>query len=80
MKRIKGIKYTSSGGRRYVRVDLDIYGENQALEDFLDLVDMEARKDEPSYPFDEVVERENKRRGLEVIKSTFELPRPDGNS
>jgi hypothetical protein len=62
MERVKGIKYINSAGHRYVRVDLDMHGENQALEDFLDLADVEARKDEPSSPFDEVVERENKRR------------------
>ena len=64
MEQITGIKYTNSGGRRYVRIDLDMYEENQLLEDFLDLMDIEARKGEPTYPFDEVMKAEFERRGL----------------
>ena len=66
MEIIAGIKYTkdSKSKKRYVRVDLDMYGENQLLEDFLDLIDIEARKDEPTYPFDEVMKAEFERRGL----------------
>jgi len=67
METIAGIKYTKSpkGNKRYVRVDLDMYGENQLLEDFLDMIDIEARKGEPTYPFDEVMKAEFERRGLE---------------
>jgi len=66
METIAGIKYTKglNGHKRYVRVDLDMYGENQLLEDFLDLLEIEARKDEPTYPFEEVVKAEFERRGL----------------
>jgi hypothetical protein len=64
METLKGIKYINSGGRRYVRIDLDMYGGNQALEDFLDLIEIEARKDEPVYPFEEVMKAEFERRGL----------------
>jgi len=48
METIAGIKYTKSpkGNKRYVRVDLDMYGENQLLEDFLDMIDIEALKKE----------------------------------
>jgi len=65
---LAGIKYTKDGatGKRYVRIDLEKYGENQLLEDFLDILDIEARKNEPSYPLEEVLARENKRRGLAV--------------
>jgi hypothetical protein len=65
---IAGIKYTKdvTGRNRYVRIDLEKYGENQLLEDFLDMLDIEARKDEPTYPLDEVLARENKRRGLDT--------------
>ena len=67
METIAGIKYTKGlNGNQYVRVDLDMYGENQLLEDFLDLIEIEARKDEPVYPLEEVLARENKRRGLNV--------------
>ena len=65
---LAGIKYTkdAAGRNRYVRIDLEKYGENQLLEDFLDMIDIEARKDEPTYPLEEVLARENKRRGLDV--------------
>ena len=63
---VAGIKYTKDalGRNRYVRIDLEKYGEHQLIEDFLDLLDIEARKGEPTYPFEEVIARENKRRGL----------------
>ena len=65
---IEGIKYTKSpkDGRHFVRVDLGIHGENQLLEDFLDLIEIEARKDEPTYPFEEVMKDEFERRGWGV--------------
>jgi hypothetical protein len=46
MSEIAGIKYTKdrTGRKRYVRVDLDMYGENELLEDFLDLLAIEARE------------------------------------
>jgi len=63
---LAGIKYTKdiTGYNRYVRIDLEKYGENQLLEDFLDILDIEARKNEPTYPFEEVMRNEFKRRGL----------------
>jgi hypothetical protein len=66
MSEIAGIKYTrdKNGRKRYVRVDLDMYGENQLIEDFLDLLEIEARKGEPTYPFEEVMRKEFERRGL----------------
>ena len=66
METIEGIKYTkdSKKNKRYVRVDLDMYGENQLLEDFLDLIEIESRKGEETYPFDEVMKAEFERRGL----------------
>jgi hypothetical protein len=68
MNKIAGIKYKkdAAGRRRYVQIDLDMYGENQLLEDFLDFIDIEARKGEPAYPLEEVLEREDRRRGLSV--------------
>jgi hypothetical protein len=63
-----GIKYTkdATGRNRYVRIDLDRHGKNHLLEDFFDMLDIEARKDEPTSPFEEVIARENKRRGLNI--------------
>ena len=65
METAAGIKYTkNSQGNHYVHIDLGLHGNNQLLEDFLDLIDIEARKNEPVYPLEEVLARENKRRGI----------------
>ncbi|MDR3141298.1 MAG: hypothetical protein LBU37_06205 [Tannerellaceae bacterium] len=55
MGEIAGIKYTkdAAGRRRYVRVDLDMHGDNQLLEDFLDLLEIEARKGGETVSLDE---------------------------
>ena len=66
METAAGIKYTRSpkGDKRYVRVDLDVHGDNQLLEDFLDGLEAMSRQGEPTYPFDEVMKAEFERRGL----------------
>ena len=66
---LAGIKYTKdiTGRNRYVHIDLEKYGENQLLEDFLDSLEIIARKDEPVCPFEEVIARENKRRELDCL-------------
>ena len=67
MEAVAGIKYTkNSKGNNYVRIDLDMYGENQLLEDFLDLIEIEASKKETGeyVPLDEFMREEYKRRGL----------------
>jgi hypothetical protein len=53
MEQIEGIKYTNSVGRHYVRIDLDMYGENQLLEDFLDGLRVKARKGSETISLDE---------------------------
>jgi hypothetical protein len=55
MGAIAGIKYTKdkTGRKRYVRIDLDMYGEHQLNEDFLDLLDIEARKGDETISLDE---------------------------
>ena len=55
METTPGIKYTkdASGNNRYVRVDLDMYGDNQAFEDFLDLIDIENRQSKETISLDE---------------------------
>jgi hypothetical protein len=55
MGAIAGIKYTKdkTGRKRYVRIDLDMYGENQLIEDFLDLLDIEANKGDETISIDE---------------------------
>jgi len=68
METMTGIKYTKSpnGNKRYVRVDLDMYGENQLLEDFLDMIEIEASKNESDeyIPLEEFMKTEYERRGL----------------
>jgi len=54
MEAITGIKYTKGvNGNRYVRIDLDMYGKNQLLEDFLDLIEIESRKNDETISLDE---------------------------
>ena len=68
METIEGIKYTkdSKGNKRYVRVDLDKYGENQLLEDFLDLIEIEDCKNEPKRPLRDIIREQNQKRGMNV--------------
>ena len=66
METVAGIKYTKgpNGGRGFVHINLDIHGDNELLEVFWDLVDIESRKDEPCYPMEDVFRAEYERRGL----------------
>jgi len=68
METIAGIKYTkdSKSKKRYVRVDLDMYGENPLLEDFLDLIEIEASKKEAGkyVELEKFMREEYKRRSL----------------
>jgi hypothetical protein len=65
MEQLSGIKYTKDRtGNRYVRIDLNRYGTNRLLEDFLDGLEIEKRKGEPTVPFEDFVKEENKRRGI----------------
>jgi len=52
---VAGIKYTKdvSGHNRYVQIDLEKYGENQLLEDFLDGLEAIACKEEETVSLDE---------------------------
>ncbi|MDR1023159.1 MAG: hypothetical protein LBL94_07825 [Prevotellaceae bacterium] len=52
---IAGIKYTKdmSGRNRYVHIDLDRYGENQLLEDFLDGLEVMCHKEKEVVSLDE---------------------------
>jgi hypothetical protein len=68
METVAGIKYTKSpnGNKRYVRVDLDMHGENQLLEDFLDLIDIEALKYDESISLNEFNKYIDKRLKMNV--------------
>ena len=54
---MKGVNYLTNedGERTAVVIDLKAYGE--AIEDFLDGLEAEARRDEPTEDFDQVVDR-----------------------
>ena len=66
MEQLAVIEYEKdvTGRTRYIRVDIDKYGENEALQDFLDGIEAMSRKGEPAYPFEEVMKAEFERRGL----------------
>lgn len=66
MEKIEGIKYMKSGGRRYLRVDLDMYGNDELLQDFLDGLEVNAAKKEAKeyVTLEEFMKKEYKRRGL----------------
>jgi len=61
MARVAGIKYEtdSNGAKRYVRIDLKKYGNNQLLEDFLDSTDVEKRKGEETVSLEDVIKKLN---------------------
>ena len=63
-----GIKFTkgTNGGRGFVVIDLDVHGDNELLEDFLDLMEIKAHMNEPSRPLRDIIEEQNKKRGLDV--------------
>jgi len=45
MRSITGIKYRKGkNGNSYVYIDLDMYRDNQLLKDFLDMIEIESRK------------------------------------
>lgn len=63
MAQVAGIKYETDarGFKRFVRIDLKKYGNNELLEDFLDSMDVEKRKGEQTVPLEEVLNRLNKK-------------------
>ena len=54
------------GDGRFLCVDLEQCKNNQLIEDLIDILDVEACKDEPTIPFEDFVKEENKRRGINV--------------
>jgi len=63
MASVAGIKYEvdSRGAKRFVRIDLKKYGNNQLLEDFLDGMDVKKRKGEETVPLEDVIKKHNKK-------------------
>ena len=64
----EGITYRKDffGRNRYLRIDLKQHTNTQLIEDFIDILDIEAHKDEPTRPLREIVEEQNKKRGINV--------------
>ena len=56
------IKYENDarGVRRYVRIDLKKHGNSELLEEFLDGLEAESLKEEPTIPWEEAKLRLNK--------------------
>jgi heat shock protein HslJ len=55
MNKTAGIKYTknAAGRKRYLCIDLDMYGENQLIEDLVDLLDTELSKGDETISLEE---------------------------
>ncbi len=57
---MKGISliHDETKKKRYVQIDLDLIGSKRGeVDDYLDLLLIESRKDEPTVPFEEVEKR-----------------------
>jgi hypothetical protein len=69
MNETAGIKYKkdAGGNSRYLQIDLNIHGENQLLEDFLDILDIEAAKGEPTYPLSDVLIELERKYGTKLV-------------
>ncbi|GAB6011749.1 hypothetical protein [Viscerimonas tarda] len=68
MGRIAGVKYDTDvrGKRRKVTIDLNRYGDNEVLSDFLDGLDAMEEMDKEGIPWSLVKERECKKRGITI--------------
>ena len=68
MEAVEGIKYTkdSKRNKHYVRIDLDLYGENQLLEDFLDLIEIENLQNDETISLNEFNQYIDKRIEMNV--------------
>ncbi len=66
MAQIAGIQFTNDalGRRRYMRIDLRKFQNNEFLEDFLDGLEAEKRKNDPTISLNEFMEKEKKRRAI----------------
>jgi heat shock protein HslJ len=55
MDKMAGIKCTknASGSKRFLCIDLDMYGENQLIEDLVDLLDTELSKGDETINLEE---------------------------
>jgi hypothetical protein len=70
MARIAGIKYKTNarGLKTHVEIDLRKYGDNELLEDFLDLLEIKASEAEETFDWEDFKREENKRRGIKEVE------------
>jgi len=56
MENLAGVKYIkdSNGFNRYLRIDLKKYSDNQLIDDFLDALEIMAKKDEETISLEEL--------------------------
>jgi len=66
---IKGLKFENDAKGRAKKVifDLDLYGE--MLEDIIDGIVADARKNEPGIAVEDFIKKQNQKRGISVRKS-----------
>ena len=67
MEQIAGLSYKTDaeGRKRKVIIDLNRYGDNEALEDFLDGLDALSTINEPTTPWEKIKKRMDKKHGIE---------------
>ncbi|GHT68774.1 hypothetical protein AGMMS50239_34520 [Bacteroidia bacterium] len=63
MEQLTGIEYEkdATGRTRYIRIDIDKYGENETLQDFLDGIEVMFNKDKETVTLQEFNEHIDKR-------------------
>ena len=67
MGSIAGIKYTKgSNGNRYVYIDMDMYGDNQLLKEFLDMIAIDSRKNDETISLEDFNRYIDKRAKMDV--------------
>ena len=54
------------GGDRFLCIDLKQFKNKEIIEDLLDIAEIETHKGEPARPLREIVEEQNKKRGINV--------------
>jgi hypothetical protein len=70
MARIAGIKYKTNarGLKTHVEIDLRKYGDNELLEDFLDLLAIKDSEGEETIDWEYIKREENKRRRIKQVE------------
>jgi hypothetical protein len=64
MARIAGLTFIRDTKGRPTKMIVDLKKWGDKLEDFLDMIEVERRKGEPSYPLEDVVKQLDKKHGI----------------